>query len=122
MGGGNGFARMFRNATSFNQDISSWDISNANSLNYMFDGATAFQQNIGSWDVSNITGPQWAFMSNKQYPTANYDNLLMGWSSQNVQNGVYIGFGTSKYSAGAAASARQTLINKGWTILDGGQA
>ena len=120
--GGNGFEYMFRNATSFNQDISSWDISNAITLNYMFDGATAFQQNIGNWDVSNLAGLQWAFMNNKQYPTANYDNLLIGWSSQNVQNGVYIGFGTSKYSAGSAASARATLVSKGWTIIDGGQA
>ena len=119
--GNNGFEYMFRGATSFNQDISSWDISNAATLNYMFDGATGFQQNIGNWDVSNIAGGNWSFMNNKQYPTANYDNLLIGWSSQNVQNGVYIGFGTSKYSAGAAASARATLVSKGWTIIDGGQ-
>ena len=130
--GPRGFMRMFRNATSFNQDISSWDMSNAYNLNYMFQGATGFHQNIGSWDVSNVGRGipggdphqtyNYFFMQNIQYPTANYDNLLIGWASQNVANNVQIGFGTSKYSAGAAASARSTLVSKGWTIIDGGQA
>ena len=123
---GNGLEYMFQNATSFNQDISSWDISNALSINHMFRGATGFQQNIGSWDVSNLTASHYLFMEDRntsitRYPTANYDNLLIGWAPQNVNNGIYWNFGGAKYSAGAAASARQTLINKGWTIQDGGQ-
>ena len=123
---GNGFEYMFQRATSFNQDISSWDISNARNINSMFRAATGFQQNIGNWDVSNINVSPYLFMHERntsitRYPTANYDNLLIGWASQNVNNGLYWNFGGAKYSAGAAASARQTLINKGWTILDGGQ-
>ena len=54
--------------------------------------------------------------------TANYDDTLIGWGAQNVQNGVNIHFGNSTYSAGSAASARATLVSKGWTITDGGQA
>ena len=53
--------------------------------------------------------------------TANYSATLIGWAPQNVQNGVNIDFGNSRYSAGSAASARSTLVSKGWTITDGGQ-
>ena len=123
---GNGFEYMFREAVAFNQDIGSWDMSNAITINNMFNGATGFQQNIGDWDVSNLNVSHAAFMANRntdesRYPTANYNNLLIGWSTQDV-NSLQINFGGAKYSAGAAASARQTLINKGWTIADGGQA
>ena len=43
---------MFFNATNFNQDISSWDVSNVNTMSHMFVNASSFNQNIGSWDVS----------------------------------------------------------------------
>ena len=51
---------------------------------------------------------------------ANYDAMLISWAAQPVQSGVIFGAGNSKYSA-AAASARQSLIDKGWNITDGGQ-
>jgi len=55
--------------------------------------------------------------------TANYDSLLVGWSSQNVKSNVFFHAGNSKYSAGAPAAARAVLVNtKAWTITDGGQA
>ena len=39
---------------SFNQDISSWDVSNVTDMSYMFD-SSPFNQDISSWDVSNVT-------------------------------------------------------------------
>ena len=42
---------MFRDATSFNQDIGNWDLSNATNIGEMFKGATSFNQDIGDWDV-----------------------------------------------------------------------
>jgi surface protein len=48
-------AGMFTNAPSFNQDLSSWNVSNVTDMTGMFEGATAFNQDISSWDVSQVT-------------------------------------------------------------------
>ncbi|MBC8298959.1 MAG: DUF285 domain-containing protein [Pelagibacterales bacterium] len=41
--------------TKFNQDIGNWDTSKVNDMGGMFNGATAFNQDIGSWDTSNVS-------------------------------------------------------------------
>ena len=46
---------LFESATSFNQNISSWDVSNVTNMERMFFEASNFNQNISSWDVSNVT-------------------------------------------------------------------
>ena len=46
---------MFRGATSFNQDLSGWDVSRVTDMNLMFHGATLFNQDLSGWDVSSIT-------------------------------------------------------------------
>lgn len=45
---------MFNEASSFNKDISAWDVSNVIYMNNMFKGATSFNQDISGWDVSNV--------------------------------------------------------------------
>ena len=101
--------------------ISGWNTSSLQMMNQMFDYNYIFDQPLGGWDVSNVTSAT-EFMMHGGLSTANYDDTLIGWGAQGVQNGVNIHFGTSRYSAGAAASARQALVNRGWTISDGGQA
>ena len=43
---------MFSNASSFNQPISKWEFPNVENMSGMFSGATSFNQPIGNWDVS----------------------------------------------------------------------
>jgi surface protein len=47
-------SNLFNNATTFNEDISSWDTSNVTDIGNMFSNATAFDKDISSWDTSNV--------------------------------------------------------------------
>jgi surface protein len=49
-------SELFQNNTAFNQDISSWDVSNVANMNNMFsDINSSFNQPLGNWDVSSVT-------------------------------------------------------------------
>jgi len=61
------------------------------------------------------------FIENSAMSTANYDALLVAWEQLSLQNNVTFGAGTIKYSSGAPANARQSIINNySWTFNDGG--
>lgn len=49
--------QMFRDCTSFNQNINSWDTSNLDDGMYgIFWGASSFNQPLDNWDTSNMVG------------------------------------------------------------------
>jgi surface protein len=111
---------MFNGATSFNQDISRWDISKVDNFSAFLQVARSFDQDLGGWDVSGIHN-----MDNMLYgvnlSTSHYNSLLLSWSEQNLRSNIDLHAGTSRYSSGKAAMARQKIIDTfGWTISDGG--
>jgi len=83
---------LFFNATSFNQDISVWDISNVTIAGGVFRNATSFNQDISVWDMSNVTSINSMF-----YDATNFNQNLGNWNIQNVDDLVSI-FGNSGMS------------------------
>ncbi len=114
--------RMFHDATEFNQPLGAWDVSLVNDMAGMFQGASSFDQDVSSWNVSNVRDMSGMF-EGSALSTKNYDALLISWSQQKVRAAVECSAGDAQYSAGEAAEARQSLIDKHrWVITDGGQA
>ncbi len=141
----------FTNAWAFNQPIGSWDTSKVTTMQYLFQVAKAFNQPIGSWDTSKVTTMQAIFYNAEAFDqdistwnlaglssgaslnlawnagqsvmsVANYDKLLIGWSTQTLNPSVTMNWGAHKYSCAAvAARAILTSAPKSWNITDGGE-
>jgi len=76
---------------------------------------------INTWNIDNVTTMSNMFAASK-LTTARYDSTLIAWEARTVKPSVPFHAGTSKYSAGAATTARGVLTGTDlWTITDGGQ-
>jgi surface protein len=125
------FRQMFHDATNFNQSLANWQFTNESSktidMDYMFFNATSFNQDISTWNISRVT-KLYFFLNGGKLSRANYDALLLGWSTLDAGETVVpinlnAHFGSSKYSDTASVlTARNTTLiaNKSWTITDGG--
>jgi len=71
---------MFQNASLFNQNINSWDVSNVTSMAYMFYGTQAFNQPLSGWNVSNVTSMYAMFHDSK------FNQNINSWNVSNVTN------------------------------------
>jgi surface protein len=69
---------MFNNS-SFNQPIGNWDTSNVTKMGAMFFTAVSFNQDISSWDVSNVTDVSHMFGN-----ATSFNQDLSGWNLDNV--------------------------------------
>ena len=105
----------FFKAPLFNADISNWNVSQVTNMKNMFYEANSFNQNLGNWDISKVTAMDY-MLYNSNLSTSNYDSTLIGWATQNVNNGIDFGIINLKYCMGK--TARDFLINdKGWVFF-----
>ncbi len=70
---------MFKDASSFNGTIGSWNVSQATDMNNMFNRATAFNQPLNDWDVSQVTDMRWMF-----HEAAAFNQPLNDWDVSQV--------------------------------------
>ena len=54
---------MFYSCEAFNQDISSWNVSNVTNMYSMFRGCKAFNRDISKWNVSKVTNLFYMFFN-----------------------------------------------------------
>ena len=85
---------LFNQASSFNQDISSWDVSNVTTMNNMFD-SSSFNQDLSAWDVGNVTN-----MSAMFADATSFNQDLNAWNVSNVTTMEYMFYNASSFNQG----------------------
>ena len=90
------------------------DLSGVTDLSSMFEGAISFNQDLSSWDISSINNMA-NMLDNSGLSTENYDKTLLGWADQPIQTGVNLGSAGLQYCH--AEVARNHLITiSSWNI------
>ncbi len=72
---------LFQNATSFNGNITNWDVSNVQTMIALFAGAASFNQDISGWDVSGATATESMFNG-----ATTFNQDLSAWDVSNIFN------------------------------------
>ena len=84
----------------------------------MFRDASSFDQDISGFDITSLTNAT-GMLQNSSFSKTNYDLLLPAWDSYGTSS-VSFHAGTAHYSAGAPTTAHDAMVVRGWTIIDGG--
>jgi len=126
---------MFTNCKNLSDfDPSGWDTSNLVNAKAMFKNCNSVDFSLADWDLSSMSTTNGIKLllqdqpasNNTKISTANYDATLIGWAAKaNTPDNLTTDFGDSQYTGipgSLASSSRATLIQKGWSITDGGTA
>lgn len=104
------------------EGLTPWDVSNVTDMNQMFLACSNIIMNpLVNWDVSNLTSAV-QFMTGVPNTRARQTQLTLlyqQWAVKLPNSTGTLDFGSIKY-ASAATNARNVILSKGWTIIDGG--
>ena len=113
---------MFRDAFSFNQDLSQWDVSNVQRMAFMFTNASSFNNSLGEWDLTSLDqtgsgGFPGGLVHMLSYSGMNpftYQATLDGWAnSSSIPQGITLDSEDLFY---CSEDSRTILMQNGWTI------
>jgi surface protein len=108
--------------TSINR-IDEWNTSGVTGMSAMFQGCDQINFNIGTWNVSNVVNfTDFMDSATPTFSTTNLDAIYNGWSTQAVQPGCSINFGSAEYTTAGGQAGKNILLGapNNWTIIDGG--
>jgi hypothetical protein len=83
----------FANKTTFNEDISGWNMENVENTYSMFYGAEAFNQYIGDWNMGNVTNTSHMF-----YQASEFNQDIGDWSMGKVTNTSHMFLGAEAFN------------------------
>ena len=86
-------AGMFWEARSFNGDLSGWDVSSVTDMYTMFYNARSFDGNISAWNVSHVTN-----MGDMFHGASSFDGDLSGWDVSSVTDMYAMFVGASSFN------------------------
>ena len=116
-------------------DASGWDVGNVTNTNGLFKNCEKMDFSLADWNLSSMeqTADGGKGLKNlfTDQPgskvvgisTANYDATLIGWAANPLTpNNLNPDMGDSKYTETntLVSSSRSSLLQRGWTITDGG--
>ena len=81
---------MFEKASSFNSNISNWNMSAVTNMNNMFDGASSFNSDVSNWNVGRVTNMVAMF-----YGASSFNQNLCPWGPKLPANFNYGTFGAA---------------------------
>ena len=85
---------MFRNASSFQGDLSQWDVSNVKTMFGMFQDASLFDADISNWNVSNVTTMRQLFVN-----VTSFNSDISNWDVSKVNSMQNMFSGASLFNA-----------------------
>ncbi len=100
---------MFLNASNFDGDVTTWDVSNIRNMDGIFREALAFNQPIGNWNVRLVENLNAIFFGSDSF---NQD--ISGWDVSSVRNMNSVFFGAESFDQPLGTwdvSSANTMVN-----------
>ena len=83
----------FAGCSTFNQDLSGWDVSNVTNFTHVFEGCTKFNSPLNTWDMSNAEN-----VANMFQNCSSFDQPLSNWVLPKIRTVTRMFSGCSKFN------------------------